>query len=148
MDAGSEDRIFSLLLGKRGILRELDITILLVTHAVHRLSYADHIIAMNKDGTISEQGTLDQLMTNKGYVAELAARHATEDAKGLQDEAILTKVAVANTEALSTAENDLDRPVGDWAVYKFYFTTLGYKYVTLFLVLMILFAFCAQFPGE
>lgn len=100
---------------------------------------------MNEDGTVSEQGTLDQLITNQGYVSQLATRYAVENTTHLQDEAKLTKVAASDHDALSTVENDLDWPVGEWAVYKFYFNTLGYKYVIVFLLLMIFFAFFAQF---
>ena len=64
LDAISEDRIFSRLLGKTGLLRRLGTTVTLVTHAAHRLSYADQIIALSVQGTVSEQGTFEQLLVN------------------------------------------------------------------------------------
>ena len=68
LDGESEDRIFTLLLAKRGLLRQRDVTVLLVTHAVHRLSYADHVVALTAEGTISEEGTFPDLMNSNGYV--------------------------------------------------------------------------------
>jgi ATP-binding cassette subfamily C (CFTR/MRP) protein 1 len=75
LDATSEDRIFSRLLGKSGLLHRLGTTVILVTHAAHRLSYADHIIALSAHGTILEQGKLVDLLADNGYVAGLAARN-------------------------------------------------------------------------
>jgi len=147
LDAGSEDVIFSRLLGKRGFLRDLDMTIVLVTHAAHRLSYADHIIALDWNGSISEQGPFDQLMANKGYTSQLAARHTTEDTTRRTDEPELTNIVEAEGNERAVAENDLNRPVGDWSVYKYYFATTSYAYVAIFLALAASFAFFAQFPG-
>ena len=73
LDAISEERIFSRLLGRAGLLRRLGTTVILVTHAAHRLSYSDHIIALSVRGTVLEQGKFEQLVVNDGYVAGLAA---------------------------------------------------------------------------
>ncbi|KFY94605.1 hypothetical protein V500_03137 [Pseudogymnoascus sp. VKM F-4518 (FW-2643)] len=47
LDAISEDRIFSRLLRKNGLLRQLGTTVILVTHAAHCLSYANYILSLN-----------------------------------------------------------------------------------------------------
>lgn len=147
LDAGSENQIFSRLLGKRGFLRDLNMTVILVTHAAHRLSYANHIIALDEDGSISEQGSFDQLMTKEGYTSRLAARHTAEDTAERKVEAELTKIVESEDNERAVAENDLDRPVGDWSVYKYYFATTSYAYAVVFFISTALFAFLVQFPG-
>jgi len=122
-------------------------TILLATHAAHRLSYADHIIALDGNGSISEQGSFDQLMANEGYTSKLAARHTTEDSTERRGKAELTKIVEPEGNERALAENDLKRPVGDWGVYKYYFATTSYAYAAMFLALTASFAFLAQFPG-
>ena len=66
LDAISEDRIFSRLLGRSRLLRRLGATIILVTHAAHRLSYADHIISLSAQGSVSEQGKFQHLVVKNG----------------------------------------------------------------------------------
>lgn len=46
LDASTEDHICASLLGKDGLFRMMGITVLLATHAVQRLSFADHIVAL------------------------------------------------------------------------------------------------------
>lgn len=147
LDPTAEERIFSRLLGKRGFLRSLNRTIVLVTHAAHRLSYADHIIALDEQGSIAEQGSFDDLMAGKGYVSNLAVKHKNEDIDQAPEEPGVSKVKATDNER-AVAENDLNRQVGDFAVYKHYFAVTGYVYMTVFLVLVALFAFLVQFPGS
>ncbi|CZR69215.1 related to multidrug resistance-associated protein [Phialocephala subalpina] len=147
LDATSEDRIFSRLLGKSGLLRQLGTTVILVTHAAHRLSYADHIIALNAHGMISEQGKLGFLLTNNGYVASLAARHTAESEDTPQDEPAPAKAAAGDDLARQNAAADLNRPVGSWAVYNYYFTSVGRRNVLVWMGGMIIYATLTQFPN-
>lgn len=147
LDAISEDRIFSRLLGKNGLLRQLGATIILVTHAAHRLSYADHIIALDSKGTISEQGRLEQLLTENGYVAGLAARHVKEADDTAKEESALAK-APTNDLARENAAADLLRPVGNWAVYNYYFSSVGHPTVAAWMSLMIVYSVLTLFPSK
>jgi ATP-binding cassette subfamily C (CFTR/MRP) protein 1 len=147
LDAISEDRIFSRLLGKNGLLRQLGTTTILVTHAAHRLSYADSIIALNAQGTISEQGTLEKLLKEDGYVAGLAARHVTEADDKPKEESSPIK-APTDDLARQNAAADLNRPVGNWAVYKYYFKSAGYRMVAGWMVLMVVYSALGQFPSK
>ena len=147
LDATSEDRIFSRLLGKRGLLRQLGATVILVTHAANRLSYADHIISLSVQGTASEQGTFELLLASNGYVAGLAARHTTE-ADDLPKEEPPTKVAGNDNTARTNAAADLQRPVGNWEVYNYYFTSVGRVRIVAWLVLMSCYSALLRFPGK
>lgn len=147
LDAESEEAIFTRLLGKRGLLRQLGVTVLLVTHAAHRLSYADHIIALTAEGTVSEAGTFSELMKSGGYVSSLAARHKSEneDAEEQVHSAQGTKDADDTDE---TAPEEVVRPLGDIQVYKYYFASIGWFKTAAFFVLIMSFAFFERFPGE
>ena len=92
LDAISEDRIFSRLLGKNGLLRRLHTTVILVTHAAHRLSYADDIIVLSDQGTVLDQGKFGDLIMNNGYVSGLGARYITEAENASKEETAHAKV--------------------------------------------------------
>ncbi|KAL2062648.1 hypothetical protein VTL71DRAFT_5720 [Oculimacula yallundae] len=145
LDATSEDRIFSRLLGKTGLLRQLGTTVILVTHAVHRLSYSDHIISLNSSGSISEQGTFQQVMSSDGYVANLAARHTTESEDGIAESPAPPKAPTDDT-ARQNATADLNRPVGNWSVYKYYFASAGWRNVWVLAGLTVCNAAFERFP--
>ncbi|KFY05556.1 hypothetical protein V492_08453 [Pseudogymnoascus sp. VKM F-4246] len=146
LDAISEDRIFSRLLGKSGLLRRLGTTVVLVTHAAHRLSYADNIIALSQQGTISEQGKFGDLVAANGYVASLAARHKSEDRDAPQEETTIAKTKIGDDTARQNAADDLNRPIGNWDTYKYYFTSAGWRNVGIWTALMICYSMLLQFP--
>ncbi|RDW57444.1 hypothetical protein BP6252_13782 [Coleophoma cylindrospora] len=146
LDAISEDRIFSRLLGKNGLLRRLGTTVTLVTHAAHRLSYADHIIALSAQGTISEQGKFGDIVLNNGYVAGLAARHITETENASTEENANVKGKMDDDTERRNAAADLHRPVGNWAIYEYYFKSAGWRNVGIWMGLMVCYSMLLQFP--
>lgn len=148
LDAISEERIFSRLLGKNGLLRRLGRTVILVTHAAHRLSYADNIITLSDKGTISEQGNFRDLVETNGYVASLAARHVSEDEDAAQEDTTPPKEKGSDDTARNNAVADLNRPIGDWATYKYYFTSAGWRNVGVWTGLMVCYSMLLQFPSK
>ena len=147
LDAESEDAIFTRLLGRRGLLRQLGTTVLLVSHAAHRLSYADHIIALTSDGAVSEAGTFQELMSRGGYISSLSARHKTESGEDTNDK---TKPLDAEDpkKSADTAVEEVVRSLGDIQVYKYYFGAVGWRNTAGFFVMIISFAFFSRFPGK
>lgn len=123
-DVINEGRIFTRLLSKTGLLNRLGTTVVLVTHRAHRLSYANHIIALSADGTVAEQGCFETLMKGAGYVSKLVVRHNIEKDDTARSESAKGKLAEKDTE-LENAATDLQRPVGNWAVYHYYFSSVG-----------------------
>jgi ATP-binding cassette subfamily C (CFTR/MRP) protein 1 len=71
LDAHTENAVFHNLLGRDGILRRLNTTVIMASSRSKRLSYADHIICLGADGRISEQGSFDKLNSTGGYVSLL-----------------------------------------------------------------------------
>ena len=147
LDAETEDAIFTRLLGKQGLLRRRGVTVLLASHAAHRLSYADGIIALGADGAVAEEGTFAELMNRGGYVSSLTARHKEESEDGE-----VQIPAAQDTKPLNTAEEphpgEAVRPLGDVKIYRHYFAAAGWLNIAAFFVLITSFAFFSRFPGR
>lgn len=152
LDADTEERIFMRLFSQQGLFRKLGTTVLLVTHAVHRLSYADHVIAMTADGSIAEQGTFEQLKASEGYVAMLEAEYKAEKSKeddieekpasavhaALIEEEEEQLVQEESTE-LHIAQEDLTRQTGDLSLYWYYLRSVHWASSALWAVSFIIF---------
>jgi ATP-binding cassette, subfamily C (CFTR/MRP), member 1 len=124
----------------------MKVTVLLVTHAVHRLSYSHHVIALSNTGRIAEQGSFDLLQNSGGYVQGLAAKLKGEDDSSSEADAFenvnpikLTPTFPAAQEELNAQTEELNRQTGDFQVYKYYFASIGWKYNTLFVGFVVLF---------
>ncbi|KAI9645295.1 hypothetical protein NHQ30_006030 [Ciborinia camelliae] len=151
LDSETEDQVFRRLFGKQGLFQKMGTTILLVTHAVHRLAYSDYIIALNQSSQIIEQGTFDDLKTNGGYVESLATRHKSEE-----DEAgeIRTDETVQKQSPFATVENDdfinkvadLNRQTGDSSVYNYYFASIGWLPTGIFFLCVLIFGAAYKLP--
>ncbi|KAJ9607943.1 hypothetical protein H2200_008022 [Cladophialophora chaetospira] len=144
LDPETEEAIFTRLLGRRGLLRQLGITVLLVTHAAHRFSFADYIVALTPQGTVAEEGTFPELMSNRGYVASVVARRkiesdANEELPAHPEETKDAKMADPATEGAI-------RPLGDIQVYKYYFSASGWRNTAVFFIAILFFAFFSRFP--
>lgn len=130
LDPETEEIVFTNLFGKSGFLRQLETTVLLVTNSVHRLPFADHIIALDPTGHITEQGTFGQLQIAGGYLESLDAKDNYE--KDLDGTAAIAKNLFiqppsSGPEQTKTAEEDeLNRPIGEWSTYKYFFASIGW----------------------
>jgi len=133
LDATTEEKIFARLFSKQGLLRDLGTTVIFVTHAVHRLSYADHVIAMNSTGTIIEQGSFDQLQGSGGYVQGFAIKHKAENHEPSTESpnphasGFVRAVGDIENEILAVEENNLTRQTGELSTYKYYFLSIGWS---------------------
>ncbi len=76
VDAHVGKKLFADVIGNKGLLRNK--TRLLATHRISVLSECDEIIVL-KDGGISERGTMDQLIEEKGDFAEFLAEYLVEN---------------------------------------------------------------------
>ncbi|TGO08777.1 hypothetical protein BTUL_0192g00110 [Botrytis tulipae] len=151
LDPETEERVFKRLFGKQGLFQEMGTTIILVTHAVHRLAYSDYIIALDQSSQIIEQGTFDYLKTNGGYVENLETRHRSED---YDSEELDTKETTQKQSPFATVENDdlmnevadLNRQTGDASVYQYYFASIGWVPTGIFFLLVLIFGAASKLP--
>ncbi|TXC11619.1 hypothetical protein FocTR4_00006679 [Fusarium oxysporum f. sp. cubense] len=113
------------------------------------LSSADHIICLNKDGKISEQGTFSDLKDTDGYVHSLLRDrvHGVE-APTLETDDIKEQASklAQETPKQQANEEDTRRQRGDSTVYRYYFSSTGGLFMIVLLVLEIIWAFLESFP--
>ncbi|KAL5315383.1 hypothetical protein ACEPPN_016250 [Leptodophora sp. 'Broadleaf-Isolate-01'] len=84
LDSTTEMKVVEQLFDPSGLFKEMGTTVLLITHATHHLSLADHIIVLNEDGAIAEQGSWEGLRKNAGYISQviLKKKHAMSTTAG------------------------------------------------------------------
>lgn len=81
-------------------------TRILVTHALHFLPKVDHIYFM-VDGRVTEQGTFDEMMTNRGAFAHTFDEFVTKDQTQSKEEKVIdieVDYADESTEKRRTAQ--------------------------------------------
>jgi ABC-type multidrug transport system fused ATPase/permease subunit len=146
LDASTEEHVFEHVLGDNGLLRGTDTTVIFVTNNVQRLSQADHIIALGLDGTITEQGTFEELYHSNGYVSNLEYNEHTvaynegekQTIKGFKQ----SLVAVKEKEAI-----EQENAAGDLTIYAYYIKTFGWTRWIIFCFFCALYGFGTAFPN-
>ncbi|EPS37133.1 hypothetical protein H072_9271 [Dactylellina haptotyla CBS 200.50] len=145
LDTITEERIFMRLFGADGLLRRNRVTIILATHAVHRLPHADQIIVMNKTGSIQSRGSWKALSSDSDFIEVLrdaAKREISESSHhdGINDDQELPHEVTpyADDDARTQATiDDISRKTGDIAVYKHYFKAVGSRHSIIFACLLL-----------
>ncbi len=91
-----------------------------------RLSYSDHITALSVDVRIVEQGPFKHLRNAWGYVQSLATKIKAEDTTTTPEKEsdISTKPAPSRPDD-KVAIQELNRQRGDFAVCKYYCSSIG-----------------------
>ena len=150
LDATTEDRIFNRLLGRTGLCRTNGMAVVLVTHAAHRLPFADAILVLDSQGHLVEQGTFQHLMDRGKYLPSLNAKFSTQD-EGNES----VELAIADDFSTSLddgydevpAEIDSTRSAGDWTTYVHYFASCGWVNTISFICGLAGFAVFMRMPG-
>lgn len=150
LDAETEDQVFNRLFGGEGLLRRMGTTVLLATHAVHRLPFSDHIIALDSFGHVIEQGHFEQLKTSGGYVEKITTKLRDSDdtsEKKPQEAAKLdTSAFKATADEHDAHAEELNRQSGDFSVYKYYFASMRWRHVLMFFVFVVLVGVTTKMP--
>lgn len=155
LDADTEDSVFRRVFSANGVLRRRHATVVLSTHSVRYLPLADHIVALGEDGTISEQGAFQELVSQRGYVYGLNIEDRSDQRPGdgdslrehpkKQTKEPKTTAEVTPRDAKRT-EDDHSRMFGDVQVYKHYFARIGILSQAAFLVSALAWGFFYSFP--
>ncbi|KAH7346292.1 putative ATP-binding cassette transporter [Rhexocercosporidium sp. MPI-PUGE-AT-0058] len=142
LDAETEERVFSKLFGKTGLLQRMGMTVILATHAAHRLPFADHIVALDTSGHIVEQGSFEELKRGGGYVEGLfehvGARALEEERSDHQDEPEMERPIVIPAFQSDVEEDENMMPNKEFATYRYYFESIGWWRCVLSLALFLL----------
>ena len=137
------------LFGQRGLLRQLGVTVLLSTHATHRLSFADHIVALSNDGAVAEEGSFSALINKGGYVSSLVVRQKAESEHAATAASDTPSTSKKNSQPKDViADEPPSRIMSDFQVYKFYFGAAGWYKSGMFFLLILSFAFFFSFSGR
>ena len=145
LDADTELEVFVRALGPNGLLARRRSTILLATHNVKFLPMAQHIIALDSDGTLIYQGSYDDLAATGLYPLDEASLRLTDSdersptppyQEPIEQTPMLTGTSHTPTDANNNGTSFLsekDRMTGDSTVYRYYLASLGKVSVIAFL---------------
>ncbi|KAK5046622.1 hypothetical protein LTR84_007383 [Exophiala bonariae] len=156
LDNETEDHIFRNVFSRSGLVRRQNMTVIMVTHAAHKLQYADLIVSLSSDGRIAEQGNYVSLANSGGYVESLnielkQERHNTDQTDHIEDVNLIKADRTAGISASQANENaakrDLFRRTGDWTAYKYWFKSAGYLSSILSFVEASVWMGAVQTPG-
>ncbi|KAJ0103969.1 hypothetical protein J7T55_010986 [Diaporthe amygdali] len=147
-DAATEEHVFQNLFAETGLFRQKSMTVICVTNAIHRLAYADHVVALDVSGHIVHQGSFAQLQSDTDYLHGLAVEQ-----NGANEERDSAKASVQRrheTVPRHRSEKDADqnsddsespgRVLGEFATYTYYFGSVPVWHTILLAALIILFA--------
>ena len=106
---------------------------MLCTHSVRHLQAADYVIAL-ENGSVSEQGTFDALMTGDGYVHRLGLKGLSEsettskesDIEKSAQESLSTVDKIKGAKLIVAPNLDAWQQVGDGTVNKQYMKNMGW----------------------
>ncbi|KAJ5255483.1 hypothetical protein N7497_007030 [Penicillium chrysogenum] len=144
LDRETEKMILENLFAEHGCLRRSRQTVIMATNSAHHLPYADNVIALDKDGRITQHGSYSDLMGFDGYIRMLSDNiHPVNSVRApdiVLDDETLRELN------LDDQPTDLSRRTGDWTVYKFYFQNIGWPLLSIFLACCVLFILGLSFP--
>ncbi|RLV91494.1 Oligomycin resistance ATP-dependent permease YOR1 [Spathaspora sp. JA1] len=141
----------------KGVLRNK--TIVLATHQLGILEYADRIVFLNGDGTI-DVGTINQLKArNQGFNKLLEYSNNKEKSENIVDPiftksndnfGVATEPVTSNTPLRTTSDEESPKGIS-WGVYKRYIELgsgiFGKFAVPLFILLIAIATFCQVFTN-
>lgn len=105
---------------------------------------------IDEKGNISEQGHFDTLAATGGYVSSFHL--GQPDWSFTPDERSYRVPSVEDKEKVIQTDDDLEaeanRATGDFAIYRYYFDSVGWVGIIIFLVCISGFVFCISFPSK
>jgi ABC-type multidrug transport system fused ATPase/permease subunit len=154
-DAATEEHVFQNLFAETGLLRQMGTTVVCVTNAIHRLAYADHVVALDVSGHIVHQGSFAQLQSDTDYLQGLAveqncaidARNAAEVSVQHHQETVPGARSEKGADQNSDDSVSPGRVLGEFATYAYYFGSVPVRHTISFAALIIVYAGGYQMTG-
>jgi len=114
----------------------------LTIRTVHRLHFFDHIIVLDKDGAIVEQGSFESLKSHQGCLSSILSAVVSQEEK--------IHVASTSPEKVASTEQPKDshRQTGDWIVYKYFLKSTGWFSAAFALSMSIANGFCVVYSSK
>ncbi|KAH8594448.1 putative ABC multidrug transporter [Bisporella sp. PMI_857] len=151
LDRRTQDEIWGMVFGPRGLFRQHGITVVIATHTLRYLRDADKIVVLGNEGRVINQGQLDELNQRDEYIRTLFAEDElyhfpqddlASDMRGQREQAKSRAVIQAETDE----QKDLLRSTGDSSLYRYYFKSIGSLYSLGIFSLGAIATFCIVFP--
>ncbi|PMB73848.1 Canalicular multispecific organic anion transporter 2 [Beauveria bassiana] len=154
LDNKTAKQLFENVFGSGGLLRQRQCTVVLCSNNPSHFSYVDSILALGPDGSVIEQGSLDELMQlENGYIKtrckdipdcdvteqDVITNTTNDEVKApLQDDAIYSEP--------KGSDLDSQRRKGSQGTYKHYFKSVGYMLSLSIFVWGAAIGFSQNFP--
>ncbi|PHH92904.1 hypothetical protein CDD83_3735 [Cordyceps sp. RAO-2017] len=152
LDATTGNQVFAHVFGPDGLLKRNASTVILATHAVHFLPYADHIVCVGPGGDIVQQGSFSELSAADGYVrkldiASIQSLPEVHFSPGSPPDKDTESKATATT---YTEQHEVTRedkkPGKPHGAFRYYIRSIGYTMAVLYVALAATYAFLYTFP--
>ncbi|KAH8882337.1 P-loop containing nucleoside triphosphate hydrolase protein [Thozetella sp. PMI_491] len=142
LDQKTEQAVFDSLLSKDGLLRQDGATVIMATHTLRHLAFADKIVVLGDGGKVDRTGTFDELQ-------DLPILQRSMDF----DERQTIQASKVNEQPASNGtKKSLPQPASGKALkikvlgdFSDYFKSMGWSRMFCFLVITALFIFCSRF---
>ena len=142
LDAGTDEYVFHSIFAADGILRHRGATAIMCTNSPRHLRYADHIIVLNKHGTVTEQRTISTAFTI-GAQLKLKMEN-TPSIQATNQEALSPPQPV--TQSIGREDENTVRQTGNKSVHRYYLNTIGLAPSAGFILASISWGFFYNFP--
>jgi ATP-binding cassette subfamily C (CFTR/MRP) protein 1 len=117
-----------------------------------RLPYSDHIVVLEKEGSIAEQGPFERLNASGGYVSSFnlappdwnftPEMHEPDAPPKYSERQATSPVTEEELQA------EANRRTGDVAIYGYYVGTVGWIPTIIFVISITIFIFGISFPSK
>ncbi|EED13629.1 ATP-binding cassette transporter, putative [Talaromyces stipitatus ATCC 10500] len=124
--------------GKTGLFRKLGTTVVLVTRETALFSQADIVYTVS-NGSVRKKQSDEQALDTE----QPSSGNDVNEGKAQDREAALKRDAAQA--AKDDRLHDLKRATGDWDIYKYYFQSIGWCKLSIFLTFVIVNVFCSTF---
>ncbi|KAF7713845.1 Uncharacterized protein PECH_000838 [Penicillium ucsense] len=136
LDNATTRHVFDNVFGFNGLLRRLGCTVFFATHNMHHLSEADMILMFGGNGGIAKIGRFADLRDDLGQFTLQHDVEVTDDHKTqATDEKSLPTGEIEEPASNAVADSGLQTT--DRAVYKYYFSALGWLRISVLLFFLV-----------
>ncbi|PWY72678.1 ATP-binding cassette transporter [Aspergillus eucalypticola CBS 122712] len=140
LDENVAEQISDRLLGPRGLFREMNAGVLLISNATKLFPMANRLLVLQG----SEARLQDPSTVQQGKIPGSLVHYAASDQTTQPSELYDTK-APGHNQRIDNAAEDLSRNAGDIALYGYYFNAVGYQNAFLMTVCTATYSFCLTF---
>ncbi|KAG9850964.1 P-loop containing nucleoside triphosphate hydrolase protein, partial [Aureobasidium melanogenum] len=132
LDTRTERLVFNRVLGPQGLLRKMRSTVVLATHAIGWLRYADTVLVVEDGRLVYQGGPGNAPASFIRQHADISEQESEEDIENTSPAEIPIKTSRSSSVSSSTAKT-----VSNWQLYRDYFKSFGTLGLTSFTFLII-----------